>query len=118
LDHVILVLGVEVDLVHRHRPWVRRVHELARHRARRRLQTQKNGISATQDKNATNRTRTATADPAETLRSQIGTRRSNPRRERGRGRGRGRKSSTSSTLARPSCSVVLIQVRISLRPTK
>lgn len=37
LDHLVLRLGVEVDLVHRHRPRVRRVHQLARHRPRRSL---------------------------------------------------------------------------------
>jgi hypothetical protein len=41
LDHVVLILGIKVDLVHGHRPGMRRVHELARHRARRRLQTKK-----------------------------------------------------------------------------
>ena len=34
LDHLVLALGVEVDLVHRHHPRMSRVHQLAVHRAR------------------------------------------------------------------------------------
>lgn len=37
LDHLVLALGVEIDLVHRHHPGVDRVHELALHGAGARL---------------------------------------------------------------------------------
>ena len=41
LDHIVLILGVEIDLVHRHGTRMSRVHQLARNRARRRLQNTK-----------------------------------------------------------------------------
>ena len=34
LDHLVLALGVEVDLVHRHHPWMNGVHQLAVDRTR------------------------------------------------------------------------------------
>lgn len=105
LDHLVLRLGVEVDLVHRHRPRVRRVHQLARHRPRRSLHETHTQIKSPHQEPRKKNPRPAHQEIQQTT-NRIKT------------QGGGRVRFTSSTLERPSCRVVLIHARISFRPTK